>query len=93
LEICCEATPVGASAVVSRGGTLAAAEGASARCCDGRSGAETAARSLLRGSAELSIRAEKPSGAGTWSAREARDGAFGTGLAVSDVTLSTGGPL
>ena len=41
----------------------------------------------------LSISAEKLSGAGDWSARADRDGAFGTDrlAAVSDVTLNTGG--
>jgi hypothetical protein len=62
--------------------------------CDGRSGAIGAVRSLPEVSAALlSISAEKLSGAGDWSARADRAGAFGTDrlAAVSDVTLSTGG--
>jgi hypothetical protein len=66
-------------------------DGSSGRC-DGRSGA--AERSLPEASpALLSISAEKLSGAGVWSVRADRAGAFGTDrlAAVSDVTLSTGG--
>ena len=81
-------------AAPSRGWRLSdAADGSSGRGCgDGRSGA--AGRSLPAVSAALlSISAEKLSGAGVWSARADRAGAFGTDrlAAVSDVTLNTGG--
>jgi hypothetical protein len=78
----------------SRGCRLSEVVDGSSGRCDGRSGAVGVVRSLPEGSAALlSISAEKLSGAGVWSARADRAGAFGTGrlAAVSDVTLSTGG--
>jgi hypothetical protein len=78
----------------SRGGLLSeVADGSSGRC-DSRSGDVGVVRSVPEVSAALlSISAEKLSGAGDWSARADRAGAFGTDrlAAVSDVTLSTGG--